>query len=704
MGAWARVPATLSAVPVLRGYSDILLAFGVVAIIALMILPLPTLLIDALVAINILLGVGLLLLALYIPRPTAFSSFPSVLLLTTLFRLSLSIAITRMILLEADAGHIIDAFGNVVVGGNLVVGLVVFLIITVVQFIVVAKGAERVAEVAARFTLDAMPGKQLSIDSDLRAGLIDKDEARRRRRLLEVESQLHGSLDGAMKFVKGDAIAGIVIIIVNILGGLAIGVLQRDLSMSDAMHTYSVLTIGDGLVAQIPALLCSISAGLVVTRTSGEDKDQHLGAVIGEQISAHPRVMLIAGMLSILLMFVPGFPWPVFLVIGLVLLGSSIWRARHSSKAMRRMLRLPEPTPEAVAAAARGARPVTAEPEELMPPAPMTLEVDSATLDRLGRDNVALVLVSVVSQLRDRFGVPVPSPALRSWRDAPEGGYRLIAHGMRLATGSLRSGHRYELDLSARPINVNVNAGSALALAGETPLWPALPGRWEPALAGVSDAVSLEESELLSRHLSLALRKQLGLFLGIQETSNLINRWSRDYPDLVKELLRVVPPQRVSEVLKRLVEEGVPVRNLRDVFEAITDAGAREKDIVLLTELVRTALRRQISDQFTGPNRTLTAVLAHPELEDSLRQSVRAGANGGQIAIDPEVFRRVGAELHELRGRLGVEWGSLVLLSSMDVRRHLRRLIENEFFELPVLSFQELVGDLQVIPKGQLHG
>ncbi len=704
MGAWSRVPGALSAVPALRGYSDILLAFGVVAIIALMILPLPALLIDLLVAINILFGVGLLLLALYIPRPTAFSSFPSVLLLTTLFRLSLSIAITRMILLEADAGHIIDAFGNVVVGGNLVVGLVVFLIITVVQFIVVAKGAERVAEVAARFTLDAMPGKQLSIDSDLRAGLIDKDEARRRRRLLEVESQLHGSLDGAMKFVKGDAIAGIVIIIVNILGGLAVGVLQRDLSLSDAMHTYSVLTIGDGLVAQIPALLCSISAGLVVTRTAGEDKDQHLGAVIGEQISQHPRVMLIAGLLSLLLTLVPGFPWPVFLVIGLLLLGASLWRVREQVAPLRRLLKLPEPAPESMPQRA-GAKPVVAEPEELMPPAPMALEVDVATLERLGRDQLALVVVGVVSRLRDQFGVPVPAPTLRSWRDAPEGSYRLVAFGMRLATGVLEAGSRYALSGAlARPAQSMLAQANGLERGGEAALWPPLAGRWEPAIPGASDASSLDELELLSRHLSLALRKQLGLFLGIQETSNLINRWTREYPDLVKELLRVVPPQRVSEVLKRLVEEGVPVRNLRDVFEAITDAGAREKDIVLLTEQVRSSLRRQISDQFAGPGRTLHALLAHPELEDSLRQSVRSGAGGGQIAIDPEVFRRVGQELHDTRARLGAEWGSVVLLSSMDVRRHLRRLIENEFFELPVLSFQELVGDLQVIPKGQIHG
>jgi type III secretion protein V len=677
-----------------RSYSDVVLAAGVVGIIALMILPLPALLIDALVAVNILIGVGLLLLAIYIPRPTAFSSFPSVLLLSTLFRLSLSIAITRMILLEGEGGHIIEAFGNMVVGGNLVVGLVVFVIITVVQFIVVAKGSERVAEVAARFTLDAMPGKQLSIDSDLRAGLIDKDDARRRRRMLELESQLHGSLDGAMKFVKGDAVAGIVIIIVNLLGGLAVGVLQRELPLSQAMHIYSILTIGDGLVAQIPALLCSISAGLVVTRTGGEGEDEHLGAVIGRQMSRQPRVIVIAGLLCLLLALVPGFPWPVFLALAALLLGSAAWRARHQLAPMRQLLKLPSPpAPDPNAASAA----LTAEPLELAPPPAMLLEMAPSLLTRLGREHVGALAADAVGVLREQFGVPLPLPVVRPRRDLGDDGYALSAFGVRLAIGMLPAERRFE----AEALPPQADDAAPVEPAGVQ--WPPLPGQWRPASLAAPDALNAEA--LLERHLGLALRRQLGLFLGIQETSNLINRWSRDYPDLVKELLRVVPPQRVSEVLRRLVEEGVPVRNLRDVFEAIAEAGGREKDVVLLTEQVRMALRRQISDQFAGAGRRLQAVLAHPDLEDSLRQSARgSGAQAGQIAIDPELFTRLLGELRETRARLAGQWSATVLLSSMDVRRHLRRLIENEFFELPVLSFQELVGDIQVTPVGQVHG
>ena len=300
----------------LARYTDVVLVLALVAIIALMIVPLPAWMIDLLVAVNIAGGLLLLLLAVYVTNPLEFSVFPSVLLISTLFRLALSIATTRMILLHGEAGHIIDTFGNMVAGGNLVVGLVVFLIITVVQFIVIAKGSERVAEVAARFSLDAMPGKQLSIDSDLRSGLIDKDEARRRRSVLEAESRLNGSLDGAMKFVKGDAIAGIIIILINLVGGLAVGVMQQSMSMSDAAVKYSILTIGDGMVTQIPALLGAMAAGLLVTRTTGSE-GENLGQTMGAQMMANPKVLLLAGGLCCLFALVPGFPVLVFLALAL---------------------------------------------------------------------------------------------------------------------------------------------------------------------------------------------------------------------------------------------------------------------------------------------------------------------------------------------------------------------------------------------------
>ena len=678
-----------------RSYSDVVLAIGVVAIVALMILPLPVFLIDMLVALNILIGIGLLLLAIYIPSPVAFSSFPSVLLITTLFRLSLSIAITRMILLEANGGHIIDTFGNMVVGGNLVVGIVIFLIITVVQFIVVAKGAERVAEVAARFTLDAMPGKQLSIDSDLRSGLIDKDEARRRRRLLESESQLHGSLDGAMKFVKGDAVAGIVIIIVNLLGGLAIGVMQLGMPVDEAVHTYSILTIGDGLVSQIPALLASISAGLIVTRTTGEEDHKHLGDAISRQIAKEPRVAVIAGLIALLLLFVPGFPKPAFLVLAVGLLGFSAWRMRDRFAILRRLFKVPEPSSELAV------RPQALPEGDFVPVPGLLLEIERGAGTALGPGRLREAAARLAAELREEYGVPIPVPNVRSNERLPRGGYRLYAFGVRIGTGVLRPNMRF-----LRGARADADGGQLAT--PQVGFVPAFEGAWlaqDPGgEAALADARSvLEPAEVLIEHARIALERHLGLFIGIQEASNLFTRMTRDYPDLVKEMLRVIAPQRVADVLKRLVDEGVPIRNLRDVFEAITDAGSREKDIVLLTEYVRVALRRHISDRHAAEDRTLKVLVVHPSLEDKLRGSVRVSSAGSQLAIDPELAAAVLAQIGEWRRTEG-GFDGMVLLASLDVRRHLRKLTEVEYFELPVLSYQELVPDIKLVPLGQLNG
>ena len=670
-----------------RSYSDLVLVAGVVAIIGLMILPLPMVGIDALVALNMLIGVGLLLVAIYIPAPVAFSSFPSVLLLTTLFRLALSIAITRSILLNADGGRIIDTFGNMVVGGNLIVGLVVFLIITVVQFIVVAKGAERVAEVAARFSLDAMPGKQLSIDSDLRSGLLEKDEARRRRRLLEVESQLHGSLDGAMKFVKGDAIAGMVIIIINLLGGLGVGVLMHGMSLGDAMHTYSVLTIGDGLVAQIPALLASISAGLIVTRTAGDEEDRNLGAVIARQISSEPRVMMIIGCIALGMMLVPGFPALVFLPIGVVLVGVASWRMRERVGMLRKLFKVPESQAELLP-------PDVADTDALMPPPALLLEVNMSALQALGSTQVRNLFRQVVGSLREEYGVPLPKPALRAGLNLPEHGYALYAYGVRIGYGVLKSEALFLPGRVALPAQ-SQSDGVLVKEEGVT----GFPGRWV-ARDSNHGALALEPPQMLRAHIRLALERHLSLFVGIQETSNLSNGLSRDYPDLVREMLRVVSPQRVADVLKRLVEERVPIRQLRDVFEAITDAASREKDIVLVAEYVRMSLRRHISYRYADDDHVLRVLVARPELEERLRRSVHNGPSGAQLAVEPDLAARLLAQIGDYAG--GEHGASLVMLSSTDVRRHLRKLTEAEYADIPVLSYQELVPDLRLVPVGQL--
>ena len=413
----------------LKSYGDIVLALGVMAIMALMVLRLPTAVIDVLVAVNIACGVVLLLIALYVKHPVAFNSFPSVLLISTLFRLSLSVATTRLILLDGDAGHIIDAFGNFVAGGNLVVGIVVFIIITIVQFIVIAKGAERVAEVAARFTLDAMPGKQLSIDSDLRSGLIDKDEARRRRTLLEQESQLNGALDGAMKFVKGDAIASIVIVIVNLLGGLTIGVLQRGLPAGEAMQLYSILTIGDGMVAQIPALLSAMAAGLVVTRSASDGNDSHLGDTIGRQISAHPRALMMTSVISALLALVPGFPTLVFLGIAIV---AFVLARRAMAKAAKDD---PHSTAGSGTATAFHQASRRTQDEQASIAQPLVVEIGasakSVDLATLRRD-----LADAATKSATILGIRLPQPALIVSHDAAAPGWRISIFDVPVASSA----------------------------------------------------------------------------------------------------------------------------------------------------------------------------------------------------------------------------------------------------------------------------
>ncbi|HEX6707420.1 MAG TPA: flagellar biosynthesis protein FlhA [Albitalea sp.] len=619
-------------------YSDLLLVAGVVAIVAMMVLPLPAWLIDLLVAANIASGLLLLLLGIYIASPLEFSVFPSVLLMTTLFRLSLSIATTRMILLEGHAGHIIDTFGKVVAGGNLVVGLVVFLIITVVQFIVIAKGAERVAEVAARFSLDAMPGKQLSIDSDLRSGLIDKDEAKRRRRALELESKLHGSLDGAMKFVKGDAIAGIVIIVINLLGGLAVGVMQQDLDIGSAMSKYSILTIGEGMVAQIPALLGAMAAGLIVTRTTDDEHDKHLGDAIRKQITAKPRVLIVAGGICLLMAMVPGFPSVVFVTLALVAIGcgallTPAWlerlrQARHP--ALRRIARQVETRPAVLATALPQARASV----------PLLLQVPATLLVDEQAHGLRRSLEDLLDEFQLGLGLALPRVHLHGCHGDDAGRWDLLAYEVPIASGTLPAG--------ATPADLH-----------------------EPVRE--------------------ALRRHAPLFLGVQDTTNLLTRASADVPDVVKEVLRALPLQRVAEVLRRLVGESVSIRNLRDILEALSEAGQRDKDVHALTEFARIALRRQISHQ-VAPQGRLAALLIEPALEDLLRQAVRVTGGVAQLALEPETARRVGESLAAAiaRHRPGA------VLTAVDVRWHVRKLIEPECFDTPVLSYHELMPTLQL--------
>ncbi len=618
--------------------SDLVLAAAIIAIVALMILPMPAWMLDILVAINIVFGLLLVMMGVYISRPLQFSVFPSILLISTLFRLSLSVATTRMILLHGDAGSIIDTFGNIVAGGNLVVGMVVFLIITLVQFIVIAKGAERVAEVAARFSLDAMPGKQLSIDSDLRSGLLTKDEAKQKRRDLELESKLHGSMDGAMKFVKGDAIAGIVIIIINLLGGLAIGVMQLDMEMGAAMSKYSILTVGDGMVAQIPALLGAMSAGLIVTRATDEINDKHLGDSIHKQFTAIPRVSIVAGSIAILLALVPGFPSIVFIVLGLILIFTGtllipIWRERFE--------KISRPTFQAILKNKEEILPQvksTAIPE-LEPTVPLLLQLPISW----SQDQHSKALVYELDQLMENYqlwlGLPLPSVKIH-WYGDDEAGWELFAHEVPIAQGDTNNAESLE----------------------------AIPGQVRQAL----------------RHNAI-------LFLGMQETSTLLTQTSEAAPDIVKEALRVIPMQKITAILRNLVEEEVPIRNLKLILEAIIEAAQYEKDIGNLTEFARNALKRQLCHRY-APQGTLNAVLTMPDLDEKLLQSIRVSGETKELALDPQEAQLILQSI--VTATKGV--GPVVVITNVQIRRQIRKLIEANCFNVPVLSHNEILPNINL--------
>lgn len=679
--------------------NDIVLAVMLVAIIFMMILPLPTLLVDILIGMNMTLSAILLMVAMYLPSPLAFSSFPSVLLVTTLFRLGISIATTRLILLQADAGDIIDTFGNFVVGGNLVVGLVVFLILTIVQFVVITKGAERVAEVAARFSLDAMPGKQMSIDGDMRAGTIDMDEAKRRRREVEKESQLYGAMDGAMKFVKGDAIAGLIITAVNLLGGILIGVLQRGMTMDKAMATYSILSIGDGLIAQIPALFISICAGMIVTRVRAEDGGaSNVGRDIGTQVMAQPKALLIGGCIAIGMGLIPGMPTGVFLVLAVPLIGMGL--------AMRPIKQIDKRTGQVTEIAA--IQPSTGEQkparqdgtEDFVPTVPLVLDISSDLKAALDADKLNDELIKIRRSLYFELGVPFPGIHLRFNEQLTPETYVIILSEVPVAQGRLRPGWLLirENEQTVKALSIEVERDKDF-LPGVHTLWSRSEKRELFASAGIT---SFDSAQILGYHIAAVLRRYSSEFIGIQETRFLLSAMEQRFPDLVKELMRIMPIQKLAEILQRLVSEEISIRNLRTILEALVDWGQKEKDTVLLTEYVRGSLKRHISYKHSSGLNMLPAYLLAPRVEETVRSAIRQTSSGSYMALDPATSKRLVDNIKSTVGDLPTTGGKPVLLASMDIRRFMRKLIEQDIYELQVLSYQELTPEVNIQPLARI--
>lgn len=668
---------------------DLALIVLLVLIVFMIILPLPTWLLDVLIGTNMSLSILILITSVYLKQPTSFSTLPAILLFATLFRLAIGISTTRMILLQADAGQIVRTFGQFVLGGSLVVGIVVFLIITIVQFIVITKGAERVAEVSARFSLDALPGRQMSIDSDMRAGEIDMPEARRRREALQLESEFYGSMDGAMKFVKGDAIAGLIIIAVNILGGLGVGVGQNGMAFGDALGLYSVLTVGDGMVSQIPALLMAIASGVVITRiTHSESSD--LGRDIASQIGASPRAMQVAGMVMAGFAFIPGFPMLTFLALAGLIGGAGLWIARDARLRADEGDPLGADTPTAVGRT------------DLMmvPMSPIQLTVGTEVAQGLQRGAFDRAALRERTRLFDELGVPFPRLQLSSDADLPPDRWQLRVENVPVAEGAVPPAQLRLLDQPDAARILGVNLSHAPLSAAEQHSWWASP---DSAATLRKAGVRFQTPEQALAAIATArLPRHAAEFLGVQEVGALLGAMESRYESLVAEAQKALPIQKIAAIMRRLVEEEIPVRNLRILLETIVEWAPREKDTDLLAEYVRAALARQISHKYADSDRMIAAYVIEADIEETIRAAIRQAPSGVYLALEAQQSRRLLDVLKSAMGDLSDHARVPVFIAAMDVRRFLRRFLTNHDMDLPVLSHKEVAPSYKVQPLAML--
>ena len=632
------------------GVADAVLAGLVIAVVGLMVVPLPTWLLDLLIASNLACSVVILLVSLYVSEALKIASFPTLLLITTLIRLALNVSSTRLILLQADAGEVIRAFGTFVVRGNYVVGAVIFLILTIIQFIVIAKGSERVAEVGARFALDAMPGKQMAIDAELRSGAIDGAEARARRRSLVRESQFYGAMDGAMKFVKGDVIASLLITIVNILGGLAIGVGQKGLEPVAALKRYGLLTIGDGLVTQIPALLIATGAGVLVTRVASEEADTPLGAELANQLFSQPQALRVGGFFVLLLALVPGLPAVPFLAIALLLLLGS--RARAKAMRTSQETALAEQTPRRTSGAA-GMRflPVVT---------PWSLEVakDLASFedDELRGNEVRRPgLRSAVSAVREivfrEYGVPLPPGRLSANEQLPPRHIVLSIH-----------------EVPAR----------VFVVPAEVPD------------TGIAEFV-------VGQALGVLQNRAVD-FLGIAETQGLLDELEQVAPATVRQVVpKPIAVTLLADILRRLAEERVSIRDLRASLEALALVGNAERDPLNLAEFVRSQLRRPLTHALTQGGRELSVLILEPQIEEAIRSAVSRTAAGSFLTLAPAAARDIVSAVRRAIPKEPTD-APLVVLTQPDIRRFVRKLLELDLREARVVSYAELLPEVTIRP------
>ena len=676
---------------------DIVMAAGIIGILAIMVVPLPPFALDLLISFGIAISIIMLATSVNVKRALEFSSFPTLLLLVTLFRLSLNVATTRVILLRGSemgtnaAGSVIHAFGEFVVGGNYAVGIVVFAILVVINFVVITKGAGRVAEVSARFTLDALPGKQMSIDADLNAGAINEEEARRRRSEIAREAEFYGSMDGASKFVRGDAIAGILIVFINMIGGIVIGTLQRGMSLADAAQTFTLLTIGDGLVAQIPALIVSTAAGIIVTRSGGQND---LGTDLGKQVFSQPKALYAGAGVMGTMAVMPGLPFIPFMILAagfatLANFQNKKEKDRSAQETKSKELDKLKKEPEKI--------------ENLLGVDPLELEVGYGLVNLVdGEKNGDLLerITGIRKQFAIEMGIVVPPLRIRDNLELKPGDYQVLLKGVPIAQGSLMVGHFMAMD----PGNVTEKVRGIPTKEpafGLDALWVSAQDKEKANYAGYT---VVDLSTVIATHLTEVIRSNISELLGRQELQTLLDGVKQNAPKVVEDLIpNVLSVNVVLKVLKNLLRESVSIRDLKTVLEALAEMAPHQKDANVLTEHVRSSLSRSITKKLVGFDGQLTLLTLDKNVEETIASGIIQTDQGAQVSLDPEFVRQFISQLNEQAAQMLQETNQAVVLCSPLIRTHVKQLVDRFIPNITVISHNELTPSVNIRSFGTVR-
>jgi len=676
--------------------SELTMAFSLILILGVMIIPMPPLALDLFLALSIAISVGILLMSVYAKKPLDFSTFPSILLVTTLLRLSLNVASTRNILLHgasdgtAAAGEIIKSFGEFVVGGNYAVGIIIFTILVVINFIVITKGAGRVAEVSARFTLDAMPGKQMAIDADLNAGLIDEKEAKRRRAEVAQEADFYGSMDGASKFVRGDAIAGILITVINIIGGVIIGVAQNDMTFAKAAETFTLLTVGDGLIAQIPALIISTAAGIITTRNSNSEG---LGKQVENEFKSHPKAFYITASALILFGIIPGFPSLPFFLIGALIAftGFKIERNIENTKKS-----------ESATATQENKNKVETL-ESLLPVELVQLEVGYGIVSIVDAEQNG-DLLERISHIRKQFvldwGIILPSVRIKDNLEFKPGGYSIKLKGLEIAKGELLPDHLMAMD-PGTVIEQMDGVETKEPVFGLPAIWITEDRKDDAQFNGYT---VVDLSTIVATHLTEVLKANLSELLGRQELVRLVDTFKEENPKIVSDLIPdILPLGVILKVMQNLLKESVSIRDLRTILETLAEFGTSTKDPDALTEYVRQALYRMITSKIKNSQGEVPLFTLDRYLEETLAKAILPGDNGGNLNLDPKVTQSILSSLNEKIEEATSQGEKMVVLCSPVIRRYFKKLTEKYIPNLMVVSHNELSPDANIRSLGTVR-